>query len=118
LFKGTPTDHTYHLHLVEVDPPVLVRPLQFRDYLWKHPDAAAEYGSLKKQLAKSCGQDMEAYVTGKTRLVENVRLRIEKENKNSVLPTIAHMTEVKDGQFHKHSGNGSLFPKPGCKHRR
>lgn len=80
-WKGTPTVHTYHLHLAEVDNPVLVRPLRFRDYLRKHPDEAMEYESLKKQLAKRCGQDMEAYVTGKTRFVENVMLRIEKENK-------------------------------------
>lgn len=85
-WKGTPTVHTYHLHLVEADNPVLVRPLQFRDDLRKHPDAAAEYGALKKQSAKSCGQDMEAYVTGKTGFVENVMLRIEKENKNLSIP--------------------------------
>ena len=80
-WKGTPTVHTHHLHLAEVNHPVLVRPLQFRDYLRKHPDAAAEYGALKKQLAKRCGQDMEAYVTGKTGFVENVMLQIEKESK-------------------------------------
>lgn len=80
-WKGTPTAHTTHLHLAEADNPVLVRPLQFRDYLRKYPDAAVEYGSLKKQLAKRCGQDIEAYVTGKTGFIENVMLRMEKENK-------------------------------------
>ena len=80
-WKGTPIIHTYHLHLAEVDNPVLVRPLRFRDYLRKHADAAAEYGALKKQLAKRCGQDIEAYVAGKTRFIENVILQIEKESK-------------------------------------
>jgi len=80
-WKGTPTVHTYHLHLAEVENPVLVRPLQFRDYLRKHPDAALKYAALKKELAKSCGQDMEAYVAGKTRFVENIMLQIEKESK-------------------------------------
>lgn len=80
-WKGIPTVHTYHLHLAEVNNPVLVRPLQFRDHLRKHPDAAAEYGALKRELAKSCGQDMEAYVAGKTGFVENVMLHIEKESK-------------------------------------
>jgi GrpB-like predicted nucleotidyltransferase (UPF0157 family) len=79
-WKGTPIIHTYHLHLAEVDNPVSVRPLQFRDYLRKHPDAAVEYGALKKELAKRCEQDMEAYVAGKTGFVENVMLQIEKES--------------------------------------
>jgi GrpB-like predicted nucleotidyltransferase (UPF0157 family) len=79
-WKGTPTVHTYHLHMAEVDDAVLVRPLQFRDYLRKHPDAAVEYGALKKELAKRCGQEMEAYVAGKTGFVENVMLQIENEN--------------------------------------
>ena len=36
-WKGTPTIHTCHLHLAEPDHPVLLKPLQFRDYLRKHP---------------------------------------------------------------------------------
>lgn len=80
-WKGIPTIHTYHLHLAELNNPVLVRPLQFRDYLRRHPDAAAEYASLKKELAKKCIQDMEAYVAGKTEFVENVMLQIEKDSK-------------------------------------
>jgi GrpB-like predicted nucleotidyltransferase (UPF0157 family) len=85
-WKGTTTVHTYHLHLAEAENPVLVRPLQFRDYLRKHRDAAVEYGALKKELAIHCGQDMEAYVTGKTEFIENVMRQIEKENKQ---PSVA-----------------------------
>ena len=80
-WKGTPTVHTYYLHLAEVDNPVLRRPLQFRDYLRKHPGTAAEYGALKEELAKRCGQDIEAYVSGKTEFVENVMFQIDKESK-------------------------------------
>jgi GrpB-like predicted nucleotidyltransferase (UPF0157 family) len=87
-WKGTPTVHTYHLHLAEVDHPVLVRPIQFRDYLRTHPDVAVEYGALKRELAKRCGQDIEAYVAGKTEFVENVMLQMVQENKNSALPII------------------------------
>jgi GrpB-like predicted nucleotidyltransferase (UPF0157 family) len=82
-WKGTPTVHTYHLHLAESDHPVLLKPLQFRDYLRKHPDAAEEYGILKRELAKSCGQDLDAYVTGKTGFIENVMSQIEKESKEN-----------------------------------
>jgi GrpB-like predicted nucleotidyltransferase (UPF0157 family) len=52
------------------DNPVLARPLQFRDYLRKHPEAAAEYAALKKELAKKYIQDIESYVDGKTAFVE------------------------------------------------
>jgi GrpB-like predicted nucleotidyltransferase (UPF0157 family) len=80
-WKGTPTIHTYHLHLAKADHPVLVNPLQFRDYLRKHPVAAEEYGILKRELAKSCVEDMDAYVAGKTGFIVNIMLQIEHERK-------------------------------------
>ncbi len=79
-WKGTPMVHAYHLHLAEPDHPVLLKPLQFRDYLRKHPEAAEEYGLLKKELAKRCVQDLDAYVAGKTGFIGNVMLQIEKES--------------------------------------
>jgi GrpB-like predicted nucleotidyltransferase (UPF0157 family) len=79
-WKGTPTVHTCHLHLAQVDHPVLLKPLQFRDFLRQHPDAAEAYGVLKRELAKKCVQDLDAYVGGKTGFVENVMLKIEKDN--------------------------------------
>jgi GrpB-like predicted nucleotidyltransferase (UPF0157 family) len=79
-WKGTPIVHTYHLHLAERDHPVLLRPLRFRDYLRRHPDLAESYGRLKKELAKRCDQDIEAYVNGKTAFIEQVMSEIEKES--------------------------------------
>jgi GrpB-like predicted nucleotidyltransferase (UPF0157 family) len=81
-WKGTPAVHTYHLHLAEVDNPVLLRPLRFRDYLRRNPGIAEKYGDLKKELAKRCGQDIDAYVNGKTAFVEQIMLEIEKESEN------------------------------------
>jgi GrpB-like predicted nucleotidyltransferase (UPF0157 family) len=78
-WKGTPTVHTYHLHLAEMDNPILVRPLRFRDYLRRHPDLAEKYGEIKQELAKRCGQDLDAYVNGKTAFIEQVMFEIEKE---------------------------------------
>lgn len=71
-WKGTPTIHTYHFHMAELDHPVLTRPIRFRDYLRNHPDDALKYGELKKELAKICGQDMDAYVAGKTDFIEGI----------------------------------------------
>ena len=78
-WKGTPTVHTYHLHMAEMDNPILVRPLRFRDYLRRHPGLAEKYGEIKQELAKRCGQDLDAYVNGKTAFIEQVMLEIEKE---------------------------------------
>ena len=79
-WKGTSAIHTCHLHLAEMDNPVLLKPLRFRDYLRRHPELAEKYGELKKELAKRCGQDIGAYVNGKTVFIEQVMLEIEKEN--------------------------------------
>lgn len=78
-WKGTPIVHTYHLHLAEVDHPVLLRPIRFRDFLQKHPETARKYGELKKELAKRCGQDLDAYVAGKTAFIEMVMKQAEEE---------------------------------------
>lgn len=78
-WKGTPVIHTYHLHLTEVDNPVILKPIRFRDYLRKHPGAAREYGELKKELAERCRQDMDAYVAGKTAFVERILREAERE---------------------------------------
>ena len=43
---------------------------------------AEKYGGLKKELAKCYGQDIEAYVNGKTAFIEQVLLEIEKECEN------------------------------------
>ncbi len=71
-WRGTRLVHTHHLHLAEVADPVLLRPLRFRDYLRRHPQAAREYGDLKKELAKTCKQDLDAYVAGKTAFIEGI----------------------------------------------
>jgi GrpB-like predicted nucleotidyltransferase (UPF0157 family) len=72
LWKGTPLVHTYHLHVAEVDHPILVRPKLFRDYLRHHAEAVAAYATLKRALAVRCGQDLDAYVAGKTALIEQI----------------------------------------------
>jgi len=43
-----------------------------RDYLRAHPDAASEYGALKKRLAQRFPHDLEQYVFGKTDFVLDV----------------------------------------------
>jgi GrpB-like predicted nucleotidyltransferase (UPF0157 family) len=78
-WKGTLQIHTYHLHLAELNNPVIARPIRFRDYLRTHPDAVKEYGELKKGLAKTYRDDMEAYVSGKTTFIEWIMNQAEQE---------------------------------------
>ena len=77
-WKGTATIHTCHLHMAELDHPMLTRPIRFRDYLREHPQVAREYGELKKELAKRCGDDMDAYVAGKHAFIEGVMRTAQK----------------------------------------
>lgn len=83
LWKGTPLVHTYHVHLAEVDQPVLARPRLFRDYLRQHAEAVAAYAALKKSLAVRCGQDMDAYVAGKTALIEQILEQAQREHESA-----------------------------------
>ena len=47
----------------------LVNQVAMRDYLRAQPDAAREYGELKKQLARQFPDDIDSYVYGKTDFV-------------------------------------------------
>ncbi len=68
-----PADAVYHhLYVCAEDSPELERQLAFRDYLRAHPDAARQYGELKRELAARHVTDMDAYVNGKTVFVEAV----------------------------------------------
>ena len=48
----------------------VIRHLAFRDYMSVHPNLAALYGTLKKQLAREHRDDMEAYITGKDSFIK------------------------------------------------
>ena len=49
--KDVNGERAYHLHAVEVGSSFWVEHLLFRDYLRVHPEAAAEYARLKRELA-------------------------------------------------------------------
>jgi GrpB-like predicted nucleotidyltransferase (UPF0157 family) len=62
---------THHVHMVEPDFEHWDR-LLFRDYLIAHPDAAAEYGRLKRRLAREHRGDRVAYTEAKTAFIRGV----------------------------------------------
>ena len=70
--KGPPGPWTHHLHLMELSNPRWDTLLVFRDYLRAHPEAVQAYGRIKRALAASSKDDIEAYRTGKTAFVEEM----------------------------------------------
>lgn len=57
---------TYHLHVVELTSDFWHRLILFRDYLRAHPETAAEYSRLKRELAAQHSEDRGAYTDAKT----------------------------------------------------
>lgn len=68
--KGPPGPWTHHLHMMELSHPRWDGRLVFRDYLRAHPEAARAYADIKRALAASANDDIEAYRTGKDVFVE------------------------------------------------
>uniref|UniRef100_A0ABS3MSZ6 GrpB family protein n=1 Tax=Bradyrhizobium quebecense TaxID=2748629 RepID=A0ABS3MSZ6_9BRAD len=63
--KGPPGPWTHHLHMMEQSHPNWDARLVFRDYLRAHGEAARAYADIKRALAASSKDDIEAYRTGK-----------------------------------------------------
>jgi GrpB-like predicted nucleotidyltransferase (UPF0157 family) len=63
------------LHLTPVGAPMRAELLLFRDYLRAHPEAAAAYAQLKRELARAHGPDGRRYVEGKTAFVRQIVAR-------------------------------------------
>ena len=64
-----------HVHVCEVGSDWERRHLAFRDELRKDPEAAAEYGALKRQLAEEHPHDLFSYVDGKTDFIRSIEQR-------------------------------------------
>lgn len=62
----------HHLYLCPADSPALRNHLALRDHLRSHPEAAREYGALKKRLATAFPLDIDAYVDGKTDFILSI----------------------------------------------
>lgn len=67
-------DHrTHHIHIFEQsDKDDIRRHLAVRDYLRSHPDDAAEYAALKKELAEKFPYDNDGYCDGKDAFVKDL----------------------------------------------
>lgn len=69
-FRKGGDDRTHQIHAFQSGDPNIERHLAFRDYLRAHPAIAAEYGTLKAELAQRFPQDIEAYMDGKDAFIQ------------------------------------------------
>ncbi|MEZ5833963.1 MAG: GrpB family protein [Dongiaceae bacterium] len=60
------------LYLCAPGHPVHTERVRFRDFLRAHPEAAAEYGALKRRLAAQANGDWDIYTGGKTGFVAEI----------------------------------------------
>jgi GrpB-like predicted nucleotidyltransferase (UPF0157 family) len=81
--KPSPAHRTHHLHLVPIDSTLWADRIAFRDYLRSEPEAAAEYASLKTQLAAQFTFDREAYTDGKSAFVAAILERAQADRRRS-----------------------------------
>jgi len=63
---------THHLHLVPIGSRQWLNAIAFRDYLRTHSAIAAEYETLKRQLARDFHFDREAYTDAKHVFIDRV----------------------------------------------
>jgi GrpB-like predicted nucleotidyltransferase (UPF0157 family) len=68
--KGRPDTH--HAHVVEFEGDEWRQMTGFRDFLRANASAARRYGSLKRELARTCGAAPFAYSGGKAPFIEAV----------------------------------------------
>lgn len=78
----------FHLHIRERGDPQINRHVNFRDYVIHHPDDAKRYAELKIKLASEFSEDMNSYVFGKDRLVQEIDEKTKRwsDRKRDYLP--------------------------------
>ena len=75
--------HKFHLHAFETEHPEIERHINFRDYLWAHPEEAQDYQELKLRLADVFPNDSQNYTSGKTALIRVIDQRAAAWRKES-----------------------------------
>ncbi len=78
---------SFHLHIHERGSSQIKRHVNFRDYVIQHPDDAKAYAALKINLAKQFSDDMNSYVFGKDKLVQEIdaKAKLWPKRKNDYL---------------------------------
>ena len=61
-----------HVHILEPGNHHHLRHVLFRDYLRAHPESAAAYAAMKREMARQHGADREAYTVAKTPFIHDI----------------------------------------------
>jgi GrpB-like predicted nucleotidyltransferase (UPF0157 family) len=69
-FEKGGDNRTHQIHAFKRGSFGVMRHLAFRDYLSSHQQVAREYALLKKQVAKTCNNDIDRYCDGKARFIK------------------------------------------------
>jgi GrpB-like predicted nucleotidyltransferase (UPF0157 family)/RimJ/RimL family protein N-acetyltransferase len=93
---------TFHLHIHERGSNQINRHVNFRDYVIQHHQDANDYAALKINLAKQFPNDINSYVLGKDKLVQQIDAKAKQwpQRKNNYLsantgPALAHWSHEK-----------------------
>lgn len=93
---------TFHLHIRERGDPQIKRHVYFRDYLIAHPEFAQAYANLKIELAQKYQEDINSYVAGKDKFIQEIDVQAKlwpKRNKEflpaSTGPLAKHWSQEK-----------------------
>lgn len=71
-FTTPPGTPRHHLYVVTSDSAEYRRHIAFRDYLRAHPETARDYAALKRDAARRCRDDREAYTGAKDAFVATI----------------------------------------------
>ena len=63
---------THQIHMYQRDHEQFVWHIAFRDYMRAHPEDAAEYAALKRDVASRHGDDIEKYIEGKHAFIRGI----------------------------------------------
>jgi GrpB-like predicted nucleotidyltransferase (UPF0157 family) len=80
LIKRHNGTNTHHIHMVEINSEFWERHLLFRNFLRQNPDAAREYASLKKRLAKLEWGNADEYSDAKTPFIRGIENEARKRS--------------------------------------
>jgi GrpB-like predicted nucleotidyltransferase (UPF0157 family) len=80
---------THQIHMVGIDSEFWARLILFRDYLRQNFSVAAEYASLKKELAEREWDDVNKYADAKTEFIRE----IENEARRRIVGEAQHRSE-------------------------
>ena len=71
-YDNKPEYMQHHLYVCCQDSEELHRHLAFRNYLRSHPDAAEEYGKVKREAAQKFPEDIDSYIDFKSNAIQKI----------------------------------------------